>query len=382
MSFPPLSKHLDCVHFEQCSGCFINKFVESTPVYNDAKMFFEQQGLQLPCLVGNVWGWRHRAKLAVRGSAHKPQMGLFKANTHDVYSIPHCRVHHPKINESVRVIEEWIVEEKILPYEEERHSGELRYLQFAVESNTGRVQLTFVCNFSTKTEKWKRAAQKLWESHPNFWHSIWLNYNVRPDNVIFGEKWDLVVGDPFLWEIFEGVAVCYHPASFAQANREMFGKMISRLKDKVSLNAKVTEFYAGVGVIGLAISDKCEWVRCCEINQQAKECFEMARQKLPSGRGDKLSFLTQQAAKATELIKEADTIIVDPPRKGIDKSLLEVLQKTEESEKLIYVSCGWEAFQRDVKALISHGWTLKEGEAYLFFPGSNHIELLAVLDKS
>lgn len=382
MTFPFISKHIDCTHFEKCSGCSINKFVENTPIYHEAKLFFEKKGLELPLHVGNVCGWRHRAKLAVRGSTENPQIGLFKANSHEVVAIPHCQVHHPRINEAVQMVEKFIISEKIIPYEEKTNLGELRYLQLAVESATGRVQLTFVCHHQSKKEKWEEALKKLWQAYPDFWHSLWLNYNTRSDNVIFGEEWELAFGEPFLWETLEGVNVCFHPASFAQANIEMFAKMVSAIKNKISQKAKVAEFYAGVGVIGLAISNKCEWVRCCEINPRAEECFEKAKEKLSSDISVKISFHSKSAASAVELLNDSDIIIVDPPRKGIDLPLLKAIQTNYSARQLIYVSCGWTAFQKDFKALSLAGWNLEQGDAYLFFPGSNHIEVLAVFVKT
>jgi tRNA/tmRNA/rRNA uracil-C5-methylase (TrmA/RlmC/RlmD family) len=73
-------------------------------------------------------------------------------------------------------------------------------------------------------------------------------------------------------------------------------------------------------------------------------------------------------------------VIVDPPRKGLEKELLNALCDNKELNNIIYVSCGWEAFKSDCLALLQAGWRLAHAEAFLFFPGSEHIEVLAVFE--
>ena len=50
--------------------------------------------------------------------------------------------------------------------------------------------------------------------------------------------------------------------------------------------------------------------------------------------------------------------------------------------RLIYLSCGFAAFQRDCDALVKSGeWRLTHAEGFNFFPGSDHVETLAVFDR-
>jgi tRNA/tmRNA/rRNA uracil-C5-methylase (TrmA/RlmC/RlmD family) len=50
--------------------------------------------------------------------------------------------------------------------------------------------------------------------------------------------------------------------------------------------------------------------------------------------------------------------------------------------RLIYLSCGWRAFERDAAALGSGRWRLASAEAFLFFPGTDALETLAVFDRA
>ena len=71
---------------------------------------------------------------------------------------------------------------------------------------------------------------------------------------------------------------------------------------------------------------------------------------------------------------------MDPPRKGLDEAIVKQLYTVNRSQ-LIYVSCGFESFQKDCEQLLSVGWKIQEASGYLLFPGTNHVETLVLLEK-
>ena len=85
---------------------------------------------------------------------------------------------------------------------------------------------------------------------------------------------------------------------------------------------------------------------------------------------------------------ESELLIVDPPRKGLDKGVIDFLIGKHESKsqsllkRLIYISCGFDALQRDTKLLLeSERWKIKSADVFLLFPGSDHVESVVVFDK-
>ena len=125
--------------------------------------------------------------------------------------------------------------------------------------------------------------------------------------------------------------------------------------------------------------------------------------------GARISYMVKDASGA---LKEgqalgASILIVDPPRKGLDDDVLFELSKpfnpsqpfvessrlltisdqsvnwTNNVEKLIYVSCGFDALARDCERLLSSagGWTLESAAGYVLFPGSNHVETLCIFKR-
>lgn len=376
-----------CPHFSFCSGCIHDTDVANLKTYNEAKEFFLSLGVcDLKLHTGLACGWRCRAKIAVRGTEEEPLVGLFKANSHYVVDIPNCRVHHPLINEAVNHVRQWIKEYGIVPYNEKTGKGVLRYLELAVDRKLQRVQLALILNqrqdeaLSLKGQK--EAIENLWEAQPQLWHSLWLNFNKRRDNIILGDLWLKVCGEEWLWDEFCGRQVCFHPASFAQANPEMFEKLLVELKKKVPHGTHVVEFYAGGGVIGLTVLDQCKSLYCNEIVPLAEKCFNKAKERLPEQLKNKISFVCGPAEKQMDLLhSDIDLVILDPPRKGIDPHLLNRLCMKSSLKRLIYVSCGWKSFQKDCMKLLENSWKLSSADSFLFFPGSDHLEVLAIFDK-
>lgn len=381
---PPKSLDIHCPHFVKCAGCTIATAVDNPIVVEEMNGFFAAKGIDFKLHAESATAWRFRAKLAVRGSYQDPLIGLYEKGSHQVVGIPHCQVHHPLINMAVERIRSWIMQNKISLYREQDGVGELRYLQVIVERSSGRVQIAFVLNISPQDEpsvaRWRKNLQILWQKHETAWHSFSINYNTRRDNVIFSRIWEHCFAEPYLWEKFLGVDVCFLPECFAQANLPQFESLLKKIAEWIPEEARIAEFYAGVGAIGLTLSSGRRQILCCEINSSAQACFEKSKGRLGK-ESHNISWHQGNAEAFADWLAKADTIIVDPPRKGLDAGLIGALNQANQPLRLIYMSCGWPAFKRDAEALLSQGWSLQKAAGYLFFPGTNHVETLALLEK-
>ncbi|MBA3815390.1 MAG: class I SAM-dependent RNA methyltransferase [Parachlamydiaceae bacterium] len=378
--------HIQCPHFDICSGCTRNEYVDHLPMLDDANHFFAENGAPFfKMQTGSATGWRCRAKLAVRGTVAAPLIGLFAKGTHQTINIPQCRVHHPAINRAMEILRKWIMQYKIEPYDEVAATGLLRYVQASVERKSGHIQLVIIINAKNVDDEARHHLEALWQAVPDLWHSIWLNLNTRRDNIIFGNEWIHIKGSFWLWETLNRQQICLHPASFMQANLEMFDRLLQRIEHLLPEDADLLEFYAGVGAIGASVVEKCQKVQCIELNQTAQKCFEETCRALSPNLAKRLSYLQGKSADHINLLNfmlvGKGVVLVDPPRKGLEKELLKALCENKCVNNIIYVSCGWAAFQGDCQSLLKAGWHIAHAEAFLFFPGSDHIEILAAFER-
>jgi len=96
-------------------------------------------------------------------------------------------------------------------------------------------------------------------------------------------------------------------------------------------------------------------------------------------------YVTTPAAERANELKKFDICIVDPPRKGLDIEVVEALNNNNNNNeslltRLIYVSCGFKGFENDCQQLLKR-WKIVHAQGFVLFPGSDHIETLAVFDR-
>lgn len=351
---------IDCPHFGACSGCALAKKVNEPPIWTEVKKYFP-----VDLVTGSIIKWRTKAKLAIRGKSEAPEIGLYRAGSHDVQTISFCQAHHPAINQAVKRLKDGIVAEKISIYNE--RTGLLRYAQFFVELATGKVQLVLVV---TQEHSSLERLMKRLETQDG-WHSLWFNVQPARTNQIFGPSWILSSGEKYLEQTLNGMSVLFHPASFAQAHWTLFEKLAAHVVAEVPEQAKLLELYAGSGAIGRLAAHKCSSVHVAENNPFSHQSF------LATENSKDVIYHLEDVKESCALVPSADCIIVDPPRKGLDPALLSALESHK--GKLIYVSCDFASFVKDADRLQASGWTLQSGKGYLLFPGTNHVEIVATL---
>ncbi len=363
-----MNKH-PCPHFTHCSGCETG-LDTPPPIWEAALSFFKKFSIAPALHLSSGRGWRMKAKLAVQGNP--PKIGLYKRRTHEVSSIPHCLVHHPSINQAVLYVQQALAESNLSIYEEKTQKGALRYLQFFVERETGRVQLVLVVNAPSLDSSLQSFCRHL-EKFP-LWHSIWINFHPQATNRILGSAWQRVSGEEWLRQKMGDMSVAFHPGAFAQAHLELFEKMLITIKKWVPDQSRILELFAGLGLIGRSLEPTCKSLTLVENNPLAELSYCASYPE-----SEKCHYLLQDATQVQDF-SPYDIVIVDPPRKGLSEALLLNLCRAE-ALRLIYVSCGWDSFQRDCEWLTASGWQLKEAEGFLLFPGTDHVETVALFDK-
>ncbi|GAB2278508.1 hypothetical protein Dimus_013188 [Dionaea muscipula] len=446
-----LACSLHCPHFQSCSGCTHEFNLHRPAVVDEAAEFFKNFGVSDFTFDScNLWGWRCRAKLAVRGSSTEPLIGLYQEGTHAVVDIPDCKAHHPNINAAGELLKKGITQLNVEPYDEDAGTGELRYVQMAVTTyNTsipqskryehGKVQITLVWNSRSESspsfQKLEALANFLWRNGGpgcdfHLVHSVWANFQTSTNNIIFGNRWKHLLGEKDFWEHIGGIDTSLDPYSFGQANTRAFDSLLRKLQKYVPYGSSISDLYGGAGIIGLSLAAtrKCRSVKCIEINKESKPSFQRTISRLPNYVDSNISWHHADASvDPLSWLVGSDVVVVDPPRKGLDESVLGALQSLSSTkhdieasnstmlkikdekrpwilrareasihiqsktafgdsgtlpQTIIYISCGWDSFKEDCKALLStKAWYLDKAHGFNFFPGTQSIEVLAVFRR-
>lgn len=177
-----------------------------------------------------------------------------------------------------------------------------------------------------------------------------------------------VKGDPTLTELINGYPVSYGPVSFFQVNIPVFNQTMEQIKAFVG-TAPILDMYGGVGTISAGLGQTNSTV--VELDSQA---IEFACGNVPGGQ-----VIQASSEKALEHIVKDKVTIVDPPRAGLHKDVIDkILQVCP--EKLVYLSCNPATQMRDLK-LLEDVYTIKQFFVYNYFPRTPHIESLALVTK-
>jgi tRNA/tmRNA/rRNA uracil-C5-methylase (TrmA/RlmC/RlmD family) len=372
-----------CPHRPPCPGC--PRFSEPG-IAPAARGVLDElaraHGLpEVAVISGQTAGFRLRARLAIRGRLGSPKLGLFELGTHRVVHIPHCSVQHPLINRVAAVVRRALVDARVTSYSDKAHLGVARYLQVVVERSSQTAQVVIVAN-STTPEPLAACFDLIRERLGSELHSLWFNANRERSNTILGPEFHHWCGPASVIERFGGAAVHYPPGAFGQNNLDIAQGIIEHVRAQIPQGARVAEFYAGVGAIGLSVLARACEIRLNEVSPPSLQGLELGLAQLDSANRARISVVPGPAGAARLAASGAQVVIADPPRKGLDPELTEYLGEYP-PERFVYVSCGVESFLNDAARLTAHG-KLRLGAltAFNLLPFTEHVETVACFERA
>ena len=135
----------------------------------------------------------------------------------------------------------------------------------------------------------------------------------------------------------------------------------------------VIDLYCGVGSISLYVAKYVRKVIGIEIVEDA---ISDAKMNAEINNINNVSFICSDVAKSNFSLIDGDILIVDPPRTGIDKQTIEVINN-KKIKKIIYVSCEPMTLVRDIKCL--NNYKIVSINVVDMFPQTHHIESVVLL---
>jgi 23S rRNA (uracil1939-C5)-methyltransferase len=373
--------HLVCSHQPSCPGCprLATPGLPPEPLAR-LQALAQRAGIAPPqTFAGPPTAFRHRARLAVRGRADAPKLGIFQEGTHHAVHIPRCLVHHPVINRVAASVRDALARHRVPTYSDAAHAGIARYLQVVVERESQRAQVTLVTN-GTTPDALSALLADLQTSLADDLHSLWWNGNAERVNTILGPHWRHVCGPETVADVSGNARIFYPPSAFGQSNLELAMQLAADARRLVEPGQRVAELYAGVGAIGLGLAETASELHLNEWGEGSLHGLSLGVAALPAELRERVSIHPGSAADHAALVAAADLVIADPPRKGLDPAVVAALIATP-PRRFVYVSCDVDSFERDA-AQLGQRLRLKALSAYDLFPHTEHVETLAVFEPA
>lgn len=168
-----------------------------------------------------------------------------------------------------------------------------------------------------------------------------------------------------------GVKYSYSPNGFFQINLPVYEEVLKRIKELLKDSDKVLDLYSGVGTIGLSVARDKD-LTLVEVDKSAYAELENNTKGLENAKP-----ILAKSEEVLDYITPDSVVILDPPRAGCDKKLIDKLLEVH-PKQIIYLSCNPATQARDVKMLLE-SYKLSTIEGYNFFPKTPHIECLVSL---
>ena len=336
---------------------------------------------------GVTKGYRNKAEYPITGSKNGLFGGFYAQKTHRVVPADGCALQPAVFGEILRFFCEFYTQKGVSAYDEESGKGLLRHLYLREAKNTGELMVCPVLNGKELPHALEFVG-KLIEKFPQV-TSVVLNENTKQTNVVLGEKYHALYGNPYIEDVLCGKRLRIMPASFYQVNHDATELLYGIAAEQTGLNGKglLLDLYCGAGSIGLSMAERAEELIGIEIVPDAIKCANVNK----SLNGVKNAhFYCGDAADTEKLLAEAeaargtlhpDVVILDPPRKGCDASLLHFLAKRE-VPRIVYVSCGPDSLARDCAILRDLGYEIGAVTPVDLFPRTGHVESVVCLTKN
>lgn len=378
-----------CVYFSQCGGCQLQHLSyegqlkwKQNMVANVMKRLGKIDAPVLPVKgMEEPWHYRNKSQIPfAQNEAGQMVAGFYKTKSHSIVDMERCLIQTGEADVVMADLKRELETLGVRPYDEKSHQGMLRHVVVRKGRATGEVMVVLV----TKSKKFPQASaaiEKIRALIPNV-TSIVQNVNGEKTNVIFGNDTFTLWGKDTIEDTIGNVRFEISARSFYQVNPVQTEVLYKQALDYAQLTGdeRVIDAYCGIGSISLFLAQKAGHVMGVEIVEQAIE---------DAKRNAALNGFTNtyfEAGPAEEVIprwykegKEADVLVVDPPRKGCDEALLNTIIE-QKPKRVVYVSCNPATLARDLRILEDGGYKTKEVQPVDMFPHTTHCEAVAWLE--
>lgn len=382
-----------CAIYKRCGGCKLQHASYKAQLdfkWDRVKDCVSKIGKLDPSIVKyplgmeNPWRYRNKVQLPIGLINGEVKIGFFAPRSHDIIDMESCLIQDEIGDKVVKLTREWIEKFNIRPYNvdgEYDEKGIVRHIMIRRGFTTNEVMVVLVTNGEKLPHK-EEFVDLMVKNIPGI-KSVIQNINSKKTNVILGLESKTLWGEDTISDYIGDFRFNISPLSFFQVNpiqtEVLYGKALEYAN--LTGNEEVFDAYCGTGTITLFLSQKAKKVYGVEIIPQA---IDNAWINAKENKVENVEFFVGESEVVIpDLINKgvkADVVVVDPPRKGCNKKLLDAITNID-AKKIVYVSCDPSTLGRDLQVLAENGYKTLEVQPVDMFPNTSHVENVAKLIK-
>ncbi|MCX0391454.1 23S rRNA (uracil(1939)-C(5))-methyltransferase RlmD [Clostridium perfringens] len=382
-----------CAIYKRCGGCKLQHASYKAQLdfkWDRVKDCVSKIGKLDPSIVKyplgmeNPWRYRNKVQLPIGLINGEVKIGFFAPRSHDIIDMESCLIQDEIGDKVVKLTREWIEKFNIRPYNvdgEYDEKGIVRHIMIRRGFTTNEVMVVLVTNGEKLPHK-EEFVDLMVKNIPGI-KSVIQNINSKKTNVILGLESKTLWGEDTISDYIGDFRFNISPLSFFQVNPTQTEVLYGKALEYANLtgNEEVFDAYCGTGTITLFLSQKAKKVYGVEIIPQA---IDNAWINAKENKVENVEFFVGESEVVIpDLINKgvkADVVVVDPPRKGCDKKLLDAITNID-AKKIVYVSCDPSTLGRDLQVLEENGYKTLEVQPVDMFPNTSHVENVAKLIK-
>lgn len=383
-----------CAIYKRCGGCKLQHASYKAQLdfkWDRVKDCVSKIGKLDPSIVKyplgmeEPWRYRNKVQLPIGLINGEVKIGFFAPRSHDIIDMESCLIQDEIGDKVVKLTREWIEKFNIRPYNvdgEYDEKGIVRHIMIRRGFTTNEVMVVLVTNGEKLPHK-EEFVDLMVKNIPGI-KSVIQNINSKKTNVILGLESKTLWGEDTISDYIGDFRFNISPLSFFQVNPTQTEVLYGKALEYANLtgNEEVFDAYCGTGTITLFLSQKAKKVYGVEIIPQA---IDNAWINAKENKVENVEFFVGESEVVIpDLINKgvkADVVVVDPPRKGCDKKLLDAITNID-AKKIVYVSCDPSTLGRDLQVLEENGYKTLEVQPVDMFPNTSHVENVAKLIKN
>lgn len=311
----------------------------------------------------NFYYYRNKVQIPTRNK----QFGFYRKYSNDIVEFDKCYCQSELENDVFNELKRIILDLNISKY--------FRHILIKHAFKTNEIMIGLIVN-DLNIENIDLLISKIVSKYPEI-KSIILDLNNREDNVILGEKEQVIYGREYIIDEFADLKFKINLKSFYQINYSQIFNLYNLAKEisNISKDDIVLDLYCGIGTISLFFSKYVKEVTGVEI---VKDAVKNAKENAKLNNINNVTFYLDDANNdMNKYLIDKDLVIVDPPRKGLNNRLIDTLLLSD-VKKILYISCNPATLARDL-SLLSKKYLFTDAYPVDMFPQTKHVETVVLL---
>lgn len=377
-----------CTVFEDCGGCQLQHVnyktqlnIKRQVVQDILKRIGGFNNIEIKPTIGmdNPWHYRNKGHFQVKRVDGYIRLGFFEEGTYNITDTYCQYLFSPEVTKLLGFIED-IFNQYQVKLSQGREKG-LKNLLIRESSTNEDILIVFVVT-GDFTDKKEQIAREICKNFPQV-VGVCQNVNNQGKGIILGNKTQIILGENKIKDQIGPYIFNISPVSFFQVNAVQTEKLYEKVLAYSELTGEETviDAYCGIGTISLFLAKKAKKVIGIEIVEDAVKDARINAQE------NGVTNVEFHCGKVESLLPDMtkaglrpDIVVVDPPRKGCDRSLINCLLEVKPA-KIVYVSCNPSTLARDMKLLGEGGYVHEVVQPIDMFPQTGHVECVVGIQR-